>query len=395
MKTLRLIPLVVALAACSSVSIPVSPYRIDVQQGNALEQEAVDKLKVGMTSSQVRFLLGTPLLVDPFRNNRWDYVYNYRKAGKLTEKRRLALFFEGDVLARIDAEGFTPKAPPSEQGKTLAVKTEEKPIKVAEGSMATAVAASPVATSQEPAKLAPVAAPVVVAVVAPTPAPPTQVSAEQPPVLKTPVEASKPVVTATSEAPKTVAAKAALVERSLNETSIVPPMTASSAGDVRKPDQVSVSEKPPESMALQPETNVAAVVPEVVPAFPEMPGKTGSAENQVMTALSNWANAWKSRDEEAYLGAYAASFQPPGGLTRAEWEKRRRLLLGLSRNIDLKIDGQAFESVTEDRAQVSFRQFYRSDSYQDAVIKQVKFVRVDNLWLIEEEKVLAPIKAKK
>jgi outer membrane protein assembly factor BamE len=148
-------------------------------------------------------------------------------------------------------------------------------------------------------------------------------------------------------------------------------------------------------VTLQPETNVAAIVPELVPAFPDAPAKVATAEDQVMAALNAWATAWKTRDEEAYLAAYAANFQPPGGLTRSEWEKRRRLLLGLSRNIDLKIDGHAFESVTEDKAQVSFRQFYRSDSFQDAVIKQLKFVRVDNLWLIEDEKVLAPIKAKK
>lgn len=394
MKTLRLIPLVVALAACSSVNIPVSPYRIDVQQGNALEQEAVDKLKVGMTSSQVRFLLGTPLLVDPFRNNRWDYVYNYRKAGKLTEKRRLALFFEGDVLARIDAEGFAPKAPPTEQGKVLAVKAEEKPV-MTEASIAIPAAVSPAATTlavatPEPVKVVP-AAPIA----APPSAPSVQAPVAEPPATKVAAEIAKPAVAAVSEVPQAAAAKSELAERSLNETSIVPPMTPSAPGVARKPVQVAVSEKPPESMALQPETNVAAVVPEVTPAFPDMPGKAGSTEDHVMAALNSWANAWKSRDEDAYLAAYAANFQPPGGLTRAEWEKRRRLLLGHSRNIDLKIDGHAFEAVTEDRAQVSFRQYYRSDSYQDAVIKLIKFVRVDNLWLIEEEKVLAPIKVKK
>jgi outer membrane protein assembly factor BamE len=108
LKVLRLVPLALILAACSSVNVPISPYRIDVQQGNALEQESVDKLKPGMTRSQVRFLLGTPLLVDPFHGNRWDYVYNYRKAGKLAEERRLVLFFDGDVLVRIEAEGFAP-----------------------------------------------------------------------------------------------------------------------------------------------------------------------------------------------------------------------------------------------------------------------------------------------
>ena len=382
MKTLRLIPLVIALAACSSVEIPISPYRIDVQQGNALDQEAVDKLKVGMTSAQVRFLLGTPLLVDPFRNNRWDYVYNYRKAGKLTEKKRLALFFESEVLARIDAEGFAPKAVVPEQNKALAVNPEEKPAKAVE-----MLAEETKSVKVEPAKVVAVTPPAPAIVVAPSPV------ADQTPAPK--VVVAQPVVLA-AEAPQPGLAKPVSAERNLNETSIVPPLAASSNRSTeaaRRP--TAVSEKPPESMTLQPETNVAAIVPELVPAFPDAPAKVGTAEDQVMAALNAWATAWKSRDEEAYLAAYAANFQPPGGLTRSEWEKRRRLLLGLSRNIDLKIDGHAFESVTEDKAQVSFRQFYRSDSFQDAVIKQLKFVRVDNLWLIEDEKVLAPIKAKK
>lgn len=384
MKTLRLIPLVVALTACASVSVPVSPYRIDVQQGNALEQEAVDKLKVGMTASQVRFLLGTPLLVDPFRNNRWDYVYNYRKAGKLTEKRRLALFFEGDVLTRVDAEGFAPKPVAPEQAAVAAVKAEEKP------------SATPEAAKVAAAK---VESPKVVATTEPAPAPPPRItpSVEQAAAPKPVLPAPQPVAAATTETPqpKTGAEKKASAERVLNETSIVPPMTAAPQPAGAKPNPVTVSEKPPETVALQAETNVAAVVPDVVPSFPG--GSLGAAgvEGQVMAALNAWANAWKSRDEEAYLAAYAASFKPAGGLTRMEWEKRRRLLLGLARNIDLRIDGHAFESIGEDKAQVSFRQYYRSDSYQDAVIKQIKFVRVDNLWLIEDEKILAPIKVKK
>lgn len=146
-------------------------------------------------------------------------------------------------------------------------------------------------------------------------------------------------------------------------------------------------------MALQAEANVTSIKPDVMPEFPREPAST-SPEEQVVAALNAWAKAWRTRDEEAYFAAYAANFRPDGGQSRAEWEKRRRLLLGLSRNIDLKIDGIATEIVTEDRAQVSFRQFYRSENYQDAVIKQLKFVRVDNLWLIEEEKVLAPIKVK-
>jgi outer membrane protein assembly factor BamE len=102
--------LLLSLAAgCSGGKF--GPYRIDVQQGNALDQESVARLKPGLSRSQVRFLLGTPLVVDPFRTDRWDYVYLYHKAGKLTEQKRVTLFFEGETLVRL--EGDLPE--PAEQ----------------------------------------------------------------------------------------------------------------------------------------------------------------------------------------------------------------------------------------------------------------------------------------
>lgn len=82
----------------------LSTYRIDIQQGNVVTQDMVSKLKPGMTRQQVRFILGTPPVVDPFRQDRWDYVYYYNQHGKLTEHRRLVLLFDGDVLKRIEGD---------------------------------------------------------------------------------------------------------------------------------------------------------------------------------------------------------------------------------------------------------------------------------------------------
>jgi outer membrane protein assembly factor BamE len=97
------------LAACQlvdTVPIPpgIRPHKIDVQQGNVITPEMVMKLRPDMTRSQVRFVLGSPLLVDPFRTDRWDYVYVYEKAGEVTEKRHLTVFFENDVLSRLEGE---------------------------------------------------------------------------------------------------------------------------------------------------------------------------------------------------------------------------------------------------------------------------------------------------
>lgn len=94
------------LAGCSGVpTLPgITPYKMDIQQGNYVTQQMVAKLKPGMTRSQVRFILGTPLIVDMFRTNRWDYIYIYEKRGKVTEQRKITVIFEDDKLARVEGD---------------------------------------------------------------------------------------------------------------------------------------------------------------------------------------------------------------------------------------------------------------------------------------------------
>jgi outer membrane protein assembly factor BamE len=100
--------LLVALAAVLATVILTSGcvYRVAVQQGNFLDPRQVSQLQDGMTRSQVRFLLGTPMLPDAFDNDRWDYVY-YLKMGRggETEQRRLTVFFTDDRVARIENVG--------------------------------------------------------------------------------------------------------------------------------------------------------------------------------------------------------------------------------------------------------------------------------------------------
>ena len=87
-------------AGCSV--IPYVLYKIDVQQGNVVTQEMVEKLKPGMTKSQVRFVLGTPLIVDTFRENRWDYAYVRQEKGELIEQQRLTIFFANERLTHFE-----------------------------------------------------------------------------------------------------------------------------------------------------------------------------------------------------------------------------------------------------------------------------------------------------
>lgn len=99
-----IIAAILALAGCTSMNPLrwISPYKMEIQQGNYVTEDAVAKLKPGMTRSQVRFLLGTPLLSDPFHSNRWDYPYQDTKQGTLVDKKLLTVFFEGDTMVRVE-----------------------------------------------------------------------------------------------------------------------------------------------------------------------------------------------------------------------------------------------------------------------------------------------------
>lgn len=91
-------------------------YRIDVQQGNLLEESAVEQVQVGMTRSQVQFLLGTPMVSDAFRRDRWDYPYYFRQGrSRDVAQRWLVVHFDGDRVARLerrlDLDGPGPQMP--------------------------------------------------------------------------------------------------------------------------------------------------------------------------------------------------------------------------------------------------------------------------------------------
>ena len=77
-------------------------YRQNIAQGNLIEQEDLDQVEVGMTRNQIRFLLGTPMIDDPFHRDRWDYVY-YLKIGRddATFKRWISIYFEDDLVSEI------------------------------------------------------------------------------------------------------------------------------------------------------------------------------------------------------------------------------------------------------------------------------------------------------
>ena len=107
MRHLAIVLCCVLAAACGQF-----PYRIDVQQGNYVTQDLVARLKPGMTKSDVRQLLGTPLLNDVFHADRWDYLFTYVKGGRAEPSRRITVVFKDDRVVSFTGEGQPPAPAP-------------------------------------------------------------------------------------------------------------------------------------------------------------------------------------------------------------------------------------------------------------------------------------------
>jgi outer membrane protein assembly factor BamE len=95
------------LALCGLAAAACSPiYKLDIQQGNLFNKSLVDSLKPGMTKRQVTLVMGSPSIVSPFNQNRWDYVSTWRRRNGRMETKDLTLYFENDALARIEGDYF-------------------------------------------------------------------------------------------------------------------------------------------------------------------------------------------------------------------------------------------------------------------------------------------------
>lgn len=89
------------LSGCNSAVSNLKPFKLEIQQGNVVTSKMLLQLRPGMTKSQVRFIMGTPLIVDSFHSNRWDYIFQLRQAGKITEQKRVVLDFDNEQLKSV------------------------------------------------------------------------------------------------------------------------------------------------------------------------------------------------------------------------------------------------------------------------------------------------------
>ena len=107
-----LVLLCLSLGACGAGGFRLGfpgVYRVDIEQGKNVTQEIIDQLKPGMTKRQVRFIMGTPLIVDTFEPERWDYFHSMNRRGEQETREHVTLFFENDKLVRFGGD-FAPSS---------------------------------------------------------------------------------------------------------------------------------------------------------------------------------------------------------------------------------------------------------------------------------------------
>ena len=134
----------------------VKPYKIDIVQGNFVSSEQLAALKEGMPRSQVKNILGTPLLTDIFHADRWDYVFTFKRQGVEPQSRKVTVFFKDDLLVRIVADSLPTEA---EFVASLDSNRKAASVPVLEMSPDSLKAAAPVKTTPTVAPTKPVAAP--------------------------------------------------------------------------------------------------------------------------------------------------------------------------------------------------------------------------------------------
>jgi outer membrane protein assembly factor BamE len=118
-------------AGCSAVTPSggflglITPYRVEVVQGNVVTQEQVARVKVGMSRAQVRDILGSPLLADVFHADRWDYIFTIRRQGTAPQRHSIVALFDGERLASLDTGGELP----GEEAFVASIDTAKPPAK--------------------------------------------------------------------------------------------------------------------------------------------------------------------------------------------------------------------------------------------------------------------------
>ena len=156
---------------------------------------------------------------------------------------------------------------------------------------------------------------------------------------------------------------------------------------VREPAPLA-SAKPAPAAAASTAPKEAPPPPPVPPvaAVQKAPEPAAPANGDLLKSIEAWAQAWSKKDVDTYLSHYARDFKTPGGESRGDWEKSRRVRIAAAKSISVAVDSPKVTMKGPQEASVTFRQTYRSDKLNTRSLKTLDMVQADGKWLIKEEK---------
>ena len=370
---IKLVLLSTLLASCSYISSPVlSPYKMDIRQGNYITAEMREKLKLGMSKQQVRYVMGTPMVSDAFHGNRWDYIYRLEQRGEVVEKQRLTLYFEGDNLVRMDDGSQSVQAAPAiaQQPVMAPVVVTASPQPVAKPDSSADVLKSVQAWSAAWS-----AKNVSGYLVAYMP--------DYKPQGMSRKEWEKQRLERISK-PKVIEVGLSEVSASIQDDSHA---TVTFMQRYRSDSHHDEVEKTLRMVKLEDkwliaEEQVGKVKLEVVAAKIAQPAS--GSESAVQAAVELWAGAWSARDADKYLASYADGFKP-SGMSKVAWEKQRRERISKAHSIAVEVSDLSIKLRDDSHASATFKQAYRSDTHQDNTRKTLQLKKVGDAWLIVSE----------
>lgn len=371
---IKLVLLSTLLASCSYISTPVlSPYKMEIRQGNYVTAEMREKLKLGISKQQARYVLGTPMVSDVFHGNRWDYVYRLEQHGEVVEKQRLTLYFEGDNLVKID------DGKPAETAPVLAQRVAEpaapKPaVKIdPETDVLKSVQGWAAAWSAKNARdyLAAYAADFK----------PDGMSRDA---------WEKQRLDRISK-PKVIVVALSDINVSVQDDGHA---TASFTQNYRSDNYRDQVEKTLQLVKqsghwLIVEERAGKAVEARVKAQTYVPGEVSTQpinarQQAVQDAVKHWADAWSARDTGKYLASYGTAFKPKG-VSRAAWEAQRSERIGKAHSIAVKVSELKIRLHDDSHASATFIQGYRSDSHKDSTRKTLLLEKIGDAWVIIAE----------
>lgn len=333
---LLIIPIFLLLISCTSTLPSIKTYKMDVQQGNVITPKMMLQLKPAMTKSQVRFILGTPLLADTFHRDRWDYFYEMNRGGKVIERRRVILEFENETLKSVRGDIIPAGQPGAEDAQVASIREIRS-------------ARSNKELLDDDAK-------------------------------KTWWERFKFWGDETIEEhqQQRVDARTASIAKPSPSNPPASDIKSETAAVAKPQAQVQVQAAPAKAKQAMPATEKQLNQEKVL--APPVQSEAG----QIAAQLQRWNLAWQQRKLNDYLNLYSANFTPEG-MGRRTWLEKQQQKFGSAEYVeDIKIENVQVD-VHGSIATVEFDQISSTSGGTKKTTKEMAFENEGGLWRIVRE----------